>query len=140
MLEHQYRPPATPWISPYLTVRDATAALQFYERVFGFSTRGTTQAADGTILHAEMTWHDALIMFGPEGAYGTPSKAPLSSGIRSPVSLYVYCGDVDALYARATEAGALGLMPPAITFWGDRMCQLADLDGHIWCFATHLGE
>ena len=58
----------------------------------------------------------------------------------SPVGLYVYCDDVDALFARATAAGAQAKVPPQDTFWGDRMCQLVDPDGHTWNFATHVGN
>ena len=121
-------------------MRDATAALDFYQRAFGFEKRGVSTAPDGSILHAEMRWQEALILFGPEGAYCGESKAPVSSGIHPPVTLYVYCPDVDQLYARAIAAGAHGVMAPENTSWGDRMCQLTDPDGHTWCFATHLGE
>jgi PhnB protein len=75
-------------------------------------------------------------MLGKESAKGCETRAPATSGTPSPVTMYVYCPDVDALYDRATGAGATGLVAPNDTFWGDRMCRLADPDGHSWCFAT----
>ena len=133
------RPPSTPWLSPYLTVRDAARASAFYERAFGFTNRGASADDAGNIIHVEMTWHDALIMFAPEGASGGNCKAPATTGIEPSFNLYVYCEDVDALYARATAAGARGVVAPADMFWGDRMCQVADPDGYLWNFARHLG-
>ncbi len=132
------KPANAPWVSPYLTVRDAAASLAFYEKAFGFHKRDAVTGPDGKIMHVEMTWKDTLIMFGPECPQ-SPSKSPASSGAPSPVNLYVYCEDVDAQYARATAAGAKGAMPPQDMFWGDRMCQVIDPDGHSWSFATHTG-
>jgi len=134
------RPPHTPWLSPYLAVKDAEAALDFYRRAFGFETRNTMPGPDGKIGHVEMTWQEALIMFGPECAAGGQCKAPATLGVQSPVSLYVYCDDVDALFARAQAAGARGELPPQDMFWGDRMCKLIDPDGHTWHFATYTGR
>jgi uncharacterized glyoxalase superfamily protein PhnB len=139
MAQESGRPAGYPWISPYLTVKDAGAALEFYQRAFGFTVRSTHKGPDGSIWHAEMTWHDAVVMFSPEGAYGGPCKAPATLGTQSPVALMVYCDDVDALFARATAAGAQAMFPPMDMFWGDRMCKLTDPDGHLWSFATHTG-
>jgi uncharacterized glyoxalase superfamily protein PhnB len=90
-------------------------------------------------MHAEMTWHDQVIMFGPE-CDKNQSKAPATTGVRPPVALYLYCDDVDAQYARAVAGGAKGEMPPQDMFWGDRICLLTDPDGYIWNFATHTGR
>ncbi len=137
MSQRPARPEGMPWLSPYLTVKDSDAALEFYRRAFGFETRHAVPGPDGRTMHAEVTWRDAVIMLGPEGSCDT--RSPATSGTPSPVQLYVYCDDVDALFARATEAGARPSYPPRDMFWGDRMCQLIDPDGHSWNFATHLG-
>jgi uncharacterized glyoxalase superfamily protein PhnB len=130
------RPENMPWVTPYLTVRDGATALGFYERAFGFKTRFAMPKSDGTIGHAEMSWDDGVVMLGPEG--DCPARAPATSGTASPVQLYVYCDDVDALYDRAVAAGAQGDAPPTDMFWGDRMCRLTDPEGYTWCFATHV--
>jgi uncharacterized glyoxalase superfamily protein PhnB len=134
------RPPQMPWLSPYLTVKDSAAALDFYQRAFGFEKRSAVPMPDGRIGHCEMVWNDAMIMFGPEATCGGTCKAPVTLGVVSPVSLYVYCNDVDALAARAEKAGAKVEMPPQDMFYGDRVCRLTDPDGHVWHFATHTGR
>jgi uncharacterized glyoxalase superfamily protein PhnB len=128
------------WLSPYLTVKDSGAALDFYQRAFGFEKKVAMPGPDGRPAHVEMTYRDAVIMFGPEGAAGGKCRSPATSGVRSPVGLYVYCDDVDALFARATAVGAKAETPPTTQFYGDRNCQLIDPDGHIWYFATNVAD
>lgn len=141
MSKRSPRPAGSPWLSPYLTVRDADQASDFYQRAFGFEKQFAMPGPDGRSGHVQMAFKDAHIMFGPECAQGqNPSKAPASTGVAPPVGMYVYCDDVDALYARATAAGAKGDMPPQDMFWGDRMCRLLDPDGHSWSFATNVGD
>src|SRR5262245_43979813 len=66
MSQRPARPAGMPWLSPYLTVKDAGATLAFYQRAFGFQKRGEPMTGpNGQIMHAEMAWHDAVIMFGP---------------------------------------------------------------------------
>jgi uncharacterized glyoxalase superfamily protein PhnB len=138
------KPKDTPWLTPYLTVRDAAKALAFYESAFGF-TRGDVLTDDaGRVVHADVFWHEARVMFAPEDptvpAPPTgPSRAPAVSWTTSPVALYVYVDDVDLLFARATSTGAGVVSPPADMPWGDRMTSLTDPDGHTWNFATHIG-
>jgi PhnB protein len=134
------RPDDVPWLVPYLVVKDADRALDFYERAFGFTRRGVMKGDDGKTTHAEVVYRDQLVMFAPEGCYGTDARAPAATGAPSPVTLYVYCEDVDALCRRAEAAGAKVAMAPADMPWGDRMCSLLDPDGHAWNFATHIGE
>jgi uncharacterized glyoxalase superfamily protein PhnB len=136
----QARPEGCPWIMPYLIVKDADRALAFYEKAFGFTKKLAMPDEAGKTFHAEMTYHDMLLMFAPEDQPWSPAKAPATSGVASPVSLFVYVEDVDAACRRAEAAGAVVQQPPTDMFWGDRMCKLVDPDGHVWSFATHLGE
>ncbi len=127
------------WLSPHLTVKNVATSLIFYTQAFGFTRIENCGESDGdTILHAEMRYQAQTIMLGAEGAYDNPALAPHTSGNISPVSLYVYCHDVDALWQQALATGATAKVEPTDMFWGDRMCQLLDLDGHIWSFATHI--
>ena len=134
------RPPDMPWLTPYITVKSPAAALAFYTKAFGFETKMTMDGPDGSMTHAEVRWHDAVIMIGPEGGGGGTSKAPVTTGVESPVGLYLYCDDVDALVALATSAGAKVSLPPQDMYWGDRMCKLLDPDGHAWSFATNVAD
>jgi PhnB protein len=130
-----------PWLSPYLVVKDPAAALDFYQRAFGFQKKEVYPDANGGIGHAEVTWNEAVIMFGPECTVdGEAKKAPVTLGVPSPVGMYVYCDDVDALCTQARAAGAAVVRPPQTMFWGDRMCTVTDPDGHVWSFATFVGN
>src|SRR5262249_37081822 len=143
MSQRPARPQGSPWLSPYLTVKDSDAAIDFYQRAFGFNKRFAMPGPNGHTGHVEMVWQDALIMFGPEADWekaGCQVRCPATSGVPSPVSLYVYCDDVDKLFARATAAGAKAVSPPTDMFWGDRMCTLTDPDGHTWNFATNVAD
>jgi uncharacterized glyoxalase superfamily protein PhnB len=128
-------------VVPSLTVRDTGAALDFYQRAFGFTKKMAMNGPDGRIMHAEVAWQDIVIMLSPESSPGQTCKAPISAGIQQmPMNLYVYCEDVDALFARATAAGAKVVVPPNDAFWGDRFCQVVDPDGYAWCFATNKAD
>jgi uncharacterized glyoxalase superfamily protein PhnB len=132
------RPAGVPWLTPYLTVRDARAALSFYQAAFGFAVRDSVED-DGALMHVEMTYHDQLIvMFAPEGAFGSTARTPKSAQTVAPQSFYLYVDQVDAVYARAIEAGAKSLSEPQDQFWGDRFAQVEDLDGYRWALARHL--
>jgi uncharacterized glyoxalase superfamily protein PhnB len=132
------RPAGVPWLTPYLTVRDARAAIAFFEAAFGFAVRDSMED-DGAVMHVEMTYHDQLIvMFAPEGAFGSTARTPKSSNAIAPQSFYLYVDNVDAVYARALDAGAKSLSEPQDQFWGDRFAQVEDLDGYRWALARHL--
>ena len=132
------RPLNTPWLTPYLTVASGRAALDFYQRAFGFKA-GHVVDENGVPTHAEMHYQGQIvIMFAPEGAWGSTARTPRSMGVEAPQTFYLYCEDVDALYAQATGAGATSVMPPADQFWGDRYCMVEDPDGYRWGFATPL--
>jgi uncharacterized glyoxalase superfamily protein PhnB len=140
MAKRPARQPDMSWIVPSLTVKDADASLDFYQRAFGFEKKMAMPGPDGRTAHAEMTYQGIVIMMSPEGAFGNPCKAPVTTGTIAPMALYVYCEDVDALYRRATAAGAKGDQPPQDMFWGDRMCMVTDPNGFRWAFATNVAD
>lgn len=133
------KPADMSWLSPYLTVRDADAALAFYQKAFGFEKKLSLAGPEGRTVHAEVRYRDAVIMFGAESP-AFPCRAPVSTGVRTAVSLYLYCDDVDAMYQRALAAGATSETAPVDKFYGDRVCGVFDPDGHLWYFATNLAE
>jgi uncharacterized glyoxalase superfamily protein PhnB len=134
------RPAGKSWMIPSFVVKDPDAALDFYQRAFGFEKTFAMPGPDGRTMHAEMSYRDIAIMFSPEGAFGCPLRTPATLGTPSPMGLYVYCDDVDALYNRAVAAGAKAVMPPQDMFWGVRMCQVIDPDGHAWNFGTNVAD
>lgn len=134
------KPSGYSWLSPYIIVNDVAAALKFYQTVFGFNIKESTPGQDGALTHAELTYQGQTIMFGKANPASQSGKPPIATKVKSPISLYVYCEDVDKFYKDAVAAGAKSLLMPEDTFWGDRMCSLEDPDGYIWNFATHTGK
>jgi PhnB protein len=114
--------------------------MAFYEKAFGFTKHFAVPDDTGKTMHGEMKYQDIVIMMSPEGNNGCPVRSPATSNVPSPVGLYVYCDDVDALCKRAEAAGAKVTKAPEDMFWGDRMATLTDPDGHTWNFATHVGK
>ena len=122
-------------VAPYLAIKNAVSALEFYKKAFGATETYKLIVPDGRLGHAEIRLGDSLIMLSDEFAeFG--GKAPESLG-GSPVSIHLYVEDVDAFVKRAVAAGARERKPVADQFYGDRSGQLEDPYGHLWWVATH---
>src|SRR5579872_5487126 len=123
-------------LTPFLTVRDAARAIEFYKQAFGAEARGeVAKGPDGKVMHAELKIGDSIIMLSDEfPEYG--SLSPLSSG-GAGMGLHIYLEGVDAAFDRAVKAGAQVEMPVMDQFWGDRYGKLKDPFGHKWSIATH---
>jgi len=122
-------------VAPYLAIKNAAAALEFYKQGFGAIETYKLIVPDGRVGHAEIRLGDSLIMLSDEfPEFG--GKAPEALG-GSPVSIHLYVEDVDAFVKRAVAAGARELKPVANQFYGDRSGQLQDPFGHLWWVATH---
>lgn len=133
------RPANVPWLTPYLAVRNAQASIAFFSAAFGFAQRELIDE-DGVPMHVEMSYQGQLIvMFAPEGAFGSAALTPKTAGATAPQSFYLYVDDVDAVYQRALDAGAKALSAPQDQFWGDRFAQIEDLDGYRWALARRIG-
>ena len=125
-------------LTPYMTVRNARAAIDFYKKAFGAEKVLKLDMADGTIAHAEIRIGDSVVMLSEENeAWGT--KSPLSLG-GSPMFLMAYVADVDAAFRRAMDAGATEVRPVADQFYGDRSGTLKDPYGHQWTLSTHIED
>jgi len=122
-------------ITPYLTIRGAAQAIEFYKKAFGAEELSRMTAPDGRLGHAELRIGDSIFMLGDEFPE-MGGKGPQTLG-GTPVGLFLYVNDVDAAFARATAAGAKVTMPLADMFWGDRYGKLADPFGHEWSLGTH---
>jgi PhnB protein len=122
-------------ITPYLTVRGAEKALEFYRKAFGARELSRLSGQDGKIMHAEMKLSDQIVMLSDE----VPEQGRLSPEALkgSAVGLVFYTRDVDAAMARAAAAGATVTMAAQDMFWGDRFGSVADPFGHSWQIATH---
>ena len=122
-------------VAPYLAIKDAARALDFYAKAFGATETYRLTLPDGRVGHAEIRLGDSLLMLSDEfPEFG--GKAPQTLG-GSPVSIHLYVEDVDAFVARAVAAGARAVKPVMDQFYGDRSGQLEDPFGHLWWVATH---
>jgi PhnB protein len=121
--------------TPYLTVNNGAAAIDFYKSVFGAEELMRMAEENGRIGHAELRIGGGIIMVSDE----YPEMGVLSPQTvgGSPVAIHLYVEDVDALFARALAAGAKVLRPLEDQFYGDRAGKLADPFGHLWFCATH---
>lgn len=131
-------PPGYHAVTPALVVRDAAAAIEFYQRAFGATELSRMAGPDGSIAHAEIQIGDSIIMLGEENEqWGT--RSPLSvKGVHG--SLHIYVDDADAAFERAIRAGATVRYPLADAFWGDRYGKVTDPFGHEWGLATRVKE
>ena len=121
--------------TPYLIIRDAAEAIEFYKRAFGAIELFRFPAPEGKIGHAEIKIGDSPIMLAdeyPDMGYNSPKALG-----GSPVSLMLYVEDVDTVFNRAQAAGASVKEALTDKFYGDRTGTLVDPFGHIWHISTH---
>jgi PhnB protein len=125
-------------VTPYLVLRRAADAIEFYKKAFGATELFRMPGPGGAIAHAEICIGDSQLMLCEENPeMGAQSPQALGG---SPANLFLYVDDVDAAYKKAVNAGATATMPPQDMFWGDRYGKLVDPYGHEWSMATHIED
>jgi len=133
-----YIPKGYNTVTPYLIIKGAAKAIDYYKNVFGATVVVRMDGPDGRVGHAELKIGDSIIMLADEnpemGAIGATTIG------NSPVSLYVYLPDVDRVVEKAKAEGATILKPVQDQFYGDRSGFLQDPFGHRWGIATHVEE
>jgi PhnB protein len=125
-------------VTPYLTVNDAAAAIDFYKKAFGATEMCRYLGPNGRVAHAEVRIAGAVIMLGEECPV-MGSRSPTSLG-GTASGLLLYVEDVDARFAQALAAGASAKRPLQDQFYGDRSGTLTDPFGHVWTIATHVED
>jgi PhnB protein len=130
-------------VTPFLSVKDAARAVEFYSKVFGATELERLAEPDGKVNHAVLKIGDSIVRLSDDSSKHAAewvakggSRSPQSLG-GTPVHFYVYVDDSDAVFKRAIAAGAKEMEPVADKMWGDRMGALTDPFGHIWMIATH---
>lgn len=128
-----------PRITPHLFYDDVAAAIDWLVKAFGFKVRLRMTDKDGGVVHGDLEMAESLVMVGlaSEGAGRT---SPQAIGGKVSQRLYVFVDDVDAHYARALSAGAKVMGTPKEQFYGDRVYEVEDLEGHRWKFAQHVRD
>ena len=125
-------------ITPYLVVKGAARAIDFYKKVFGAREKFRMEGPGGTIAHAELEIGDSVIMLADEN----PQHGALSPGTvgGTPVSIMLYVEDVDRIAEKLAKAGAKTLRPVQDMFYGDRSGGFEDPFGHRWHVSTHIED
>ena len=122
-------------ITPYLIVRNAAAAIDFYKKAFNAVELMRFPGPGGKIMHAEVKIGDSPVMLAdemPEEGHVGPQTL---GGVG--VSMMLYVEDVDTRFAQAIAAGATIKRPVEDQFYGDRTGTLVDPFGHVWSIGTH---
>lgn len=122
-------------VTPYLIIKGAADAIEYYKKAFGATELFRMAQPDGRIGHAEIKIGDSPIMLAdefPEMKY----VGPLSLG-GTPVSILLYVDDVNTIFPQALAAGGTEQKPLQDQFYGDRSGTLKDPFGHVWTIATH---
>ena len=125
-------------ITPYLFIKGAARAIDFYKLAFGATELMRIPGPDGLVAHAELKIGNSIIMLADEPTSGEYKSAQTLEG--SAVSLMIYIEDVDKVFARAISAGATETRPVKDQFYGDRSGNLVDPFGHLWTVATHMED
>ena len=124
-------------VTPYLSIRRAAQAIDFYKKAFGVEEimRMPGPGAEGKLGHAEISIGGARIMLSDEypvmGFVGPQTRGGTT------VHLHIYVPDVDAMVERAVAEGAKLIRAVQDQFYGDRSGTVEDPFGHVWHFATH---
>src|SRR6202521_2682031 len=131
-----YIPKGYNTITPYLVIKGAAKAIEYYKNVFGATVVVRMDGPDGKVGHAELQIGDSRIMLADENLkMGHRSAEAIGA---SPVSLYVYLPDVDKVVEKAVAEGAKIQRPVEDQFYGDRSGFIQDPFEHFWGIATHV--
>ncbi len=114
-------------VTPLLVVERGGKLIDFLKQAFDAKELHRMAAPDGAVMHAELSIGDSRVMLGE----ATGGQKPM------PCCLYFYVPNVDEVYKRAVQAGAVTIMDLADQFWGDRSGSVKDPAGNIWWIATH---
>ena len=125
-------------VTPYLIVKGAAQAIEFYKHVFGAMEDYRLPMPDGRIGHLEFCIGNSRLMMADESPeYHATSPHTLGG---SPVTLSLYVEDVDTVFARGLGAGAIERRPVQTQFYGDRSGMMVDPFGHVWTVATRVED
>ena len=125
-------------VTPYMTINNASDAIEFYKEAFGAAEVFRWADPDGRVRHAELVIGDSPVKLTDEAPeFGMTGPQSLGG---SPVHVFLYVEDVDEILGRAIAAGATELMPVEDSEDGDRRDGITDPFGHVWYIGTHVED
>ena len=125
-------------VTPYLFIKGAADAIDYYKNVFGAKERMRMPGPNGRVMHAELAIGDSIIMLADENLE-IGAKSPKTLGGTSS-TLHAYFDNVDNIAEEAVKAGATVVRPLKDEFYGDRAGTIVDPFGHMWSIATHIED
>ncbi len=126
----QYKPDGWHTVTPYIYNTNTSETIDFAIAAFGATLKEKHLMSDGSVMHAEITIGDSIIMMGD----ARDGKPPM------PTMLYLYVEDCDSVYTSAMAAGGKSLREPTTEFYGDRSSGVTDPWGNQWWIATHVED
>jgi len=96
-------------ITPYLMIRGAADAIEFYKTAFGATELMRDADAEGKVRHAEIRIGDSQVMIVDETPQFPEMRSVQAFG-GSPMNMFLYVGDADAVMKQALAAGAKPIM------------------------------
>lgn len=125
-------------LTPHIVVKNADDALDFYANAFGAVTERIQRTPDGKVMHAAVRIGDSMLLLNEEfPQWGVVGPETLEG---TPVTIHMYCTNVDAAWERARKAGCRIGMELQNTVWGDRYGMLLDPFGHHWAMAQRIED
>lgn len=125
-------------VFPYLRVRGAAKAIEFYKQAFGATEKFRLTEPSGRIGHAELDFGPFVVMVSDEypeyGIHGPEKFGGTGS------SIHLHVEDVDRMTQQAVDAGAKLVMEPKDQFYGERAAKILDPFGHEWLLGSQIEE
>lgn len=121
---------------PVFRYRDTAAAIEWLETAFGFSALEVHRSEAGGIVHAQVGFGQGIVMLSDE-----PEGGDELHGERAGTGwAYVVTDQPDALFERASEAGAEVVRGLTDEEYGSREFSVRDPEGNLWSFGTYSPE
>ncbi len=128
-------------VTPYLSLKNAQAAIEFYKQAFGAQEIYRMEMPGHLVGHCELQIGSSRIMVADEfpNMPDAVTASPKTVG-NTTAGFCIYLENVDAAFAKALAAGGKERRPVTDQFYGDRSGTLEDPSGHIWTLATHIED
>jgi uncharacterized glyoxalase superfamily protein PhnB len=126
-------------VIPTLRYRDAPAAIDWLCKAFGFEKHLIIPGDNGTIVHAQLTFGNGMIVLGSarDDEFGKLQAPPIALDGVVTQSPYIIVEDVDRHHARPLAAGAKVVIAPKDEYYGGRDYSCRDPEGYLWNFGNY---
>ena len=125
-------------VTPYLAIKDAGRAIDFYKKALNATELFRMPTPDGKVAHAEIQIGNARLMLADEFAE-MGHLGPKTRG-GTTVSFMIYVEDCDRIAKQAMAAGMTERKAMEDQFYGDRSGTYEDPFGHVWTIGTHMED